>query len=137
MSKQREKLFTDFPPVTTQEWMEVITKDLKGADFQKKLVWRTQEGFDVNPFYRAEDIEGLTALENLPGQFPYLRGTRKDNVWYVRQEIDVTGLPKPTRRHCPFWKGGSPLWASICRRMLFRPEIWGFSCREYHLIRWN
>jgi len=90
MSKQREKLFTDFPPVTTEEWMDVVTKDLKGADFQKRLVWRTNEGFNVNPFYRAEDIEGMAAAENLPGQFPYVRSTRKDNVWYVRQEIDVT-----------------------------------------------
>ncbi len=31
--------------------MEVITKDLKGgADFRKRLVWKTNEGFDVNPF---------------------------------------------------------------------------------------
>jgi methylmalonyl-CoA mutase len=58
---------------------EVITKDLKGADFQKKLVWRTNEGFNVNPFYRVEDIEGSLAAENLPGQFPYVRSTRKDN----------------------------------------------------------
>ncbi|MEN6589353.1 MAG: methylmalonyl-CoA mutase small subunit [Proteiniphilum sp.] len=98
MSKQREKLFTDFPPVTTEEWMEVVTKDLKGADFQKRLVWRTNEGFHVNPFYRAEDIEGLPALENLPGQFPYVRGTRKDNVWYVRQEIDVTDFAEANKK---------------------------------------
>lgn len=89
MSNQREKLFTDFPPVSTEQWMEVITKDLKGADFQKKLVWRTNEGFNVNPFYRAEDIEGFKSAESLPGKFPYIRGTRKENVWYVRQEIDV------------------------------------------------
>lgn len=89
MSNQREKLFTGFPPVSTEEWMDVITKDLKGADFQKKLVWRTNEGFNVNPFYRAEDIEGSQVAENLPGQFPYVRSTRKDNKWYVRQEIIV------------------------------------------------
>lgn len=89
MSNQREKLFTDFPPVSTEEWMDVITKDLKGADFQKKLVWRTNEGFNVDPFHRAHDIEGLLTVENLPGQFPYLRSTRKDNRWYVRQEIEV------------------------------------------------
>ncbi|MDR2816175.1 MAG: methylmalonyl-CoA mutase family protein, partial [Proteiniphilum sp.] len=65
------------------------TKDLKGADFQKKLVWKTNEGFNVNPFYRAEDIEGSLAAENLPGQFPYVRSTGKDNRWYVRQEINV------------------------------------------------
>lgn len=89
MSNQREKLFTGFPPVSTEEWMDVITKDLKGADFQKRLVWRTNEGFNVNPFYRAEDIEGSLVAENLPGQFPYVRSTRKDNKWYVRQEINV------------------------------------------------
>ena len=59
MSNQREPLFTDFSPPTTQEWMEVVTRDLKGADFQRRLVWRTDEGFNVNPFYRAEDIEGF------------------------------------------------------------------------------
>ena len=89
MSNQREKLFTEFPPVSTQEWMEKITADLKGADFQKKLVWRTNEGFDVNPFYREENIKGFSWLDNLPGQFPYVRSTRKNNIWYVRHEIDV------------------------------------------------
>lgn len=98
MSNQREKLFTGFPPVSTEEWMEVITKDLKGADFQKKLVWRTNEGFNVNPFYRAEDIEGSLVIENLPGQFPYVRSTRKDNKWYVRQEIDVKDFAEANKK---------------------------------------
>ena len=89
MSNQREKLFTDFPPVSTNEWMEVVTKDLKGADFQKRLVWKTKEGFNLNPFYRAEDIEGFASADNLPGEFPYVRSTRKDNLWYVRHEIKV------------------------------------------------
>ena len=33
-----EKLFAEFPPVSTEQWEEVITKDLKGADYEKKLV---------------------------------------------------------------------------------------------------
>src|SRR5690554_4201354 len=98
MSNQREKLFTDFPPVSTNEWMEVVTKDLKGADFQKRLVWKTKEGFNVNPFYRAEDIEGLAATENLPGEFPYVRSTRKDNLWYVRHEIKVTDFKEANKK---------------------------------------
>lgn len=89
MSKQREKLFTDFPPISTEEWMKKIIADLKGVDFQKKMVWKTNEGFNVNPFYRAEDIVDLKWTDNLPGQFPYVRGTKKDNVWYVRREIEV------------------------------------------------
>ena len=90
MADSKEKLFSDFPGVSTEAWMEKITADLKGADFEKKLVWKTNEGFKVKPFYRQEDLEGLKTTEGLPGQFPYLRGTKKnDNTWYVRQEIKV------------------------------------------------
>ena len=69
--------------------MAKITADLKGVPFEKKLVWKTGEGFNVNPFYRAEDIEGLKTTESLPGEFPYVRGTKKDNDWKVRQNIEV------------------------------------------------
>jgi len=89
MSNQKEKLFTEFPPVSTEEWMAKITADLKGADFEKKLVWRTNEGFKVNPFYRSEDLQGVKAIDSMPGEFPYVRGTKKDNEWYVRQDIQV------------------------------------------------
>ena len=98
MSNQREKLFTDFPPVSTNEWMEVVEKDLKGADFQKRLVWKTKEGFNVNPFYRAEDIEGFASADNLPGEFPYVRSTRKDNLWYVRHEIKVDDFSEANKK---------------------------------------
>ena len=47
---KREKLFTEFPPVPTEKWEEVITADLKGADYERKLVWRTGEGFNVRPY---------------------------------------------------------------------------------------
>ncbi|MDD4636799.1 MAG: methylmalonyl-CoA mutase family protein, partial [Bacteroidales bacterium] len=80
------KLFSEFPPVTTQAWMDKIIADLKGADFEKKLVWKSTEGFKVNPFYRAEDLEGLKHTEALSGEFPYVRGTKKDNNWLVRQD---------------------------------------------------
>lgn len=89
MANQKEKLFSDFPSVSTEEWMAKIVADLKGADFEKRLVWRTNEGFNVNPFYRSENLEGLKAVDSLPGEFPYVRGTKKDNDWYTRQDISV------------------------------------------------
>lgn len=89
MEEKREKLFTEFPPVSKEQWMEVVTADLKGAPFEKKLVWRTKEGFDLLPFYRSEDVEGLPTIETLPGVFPFIRGTKADNNWLVRQEIVV------------------------------------------------
>ena len=64
------KLFSEFPPVPTEKWEEVIMKDLNGADYDKKLVWHTIEGFNVKPYYRAEDLEGLEYLEANPGQNP-------------------------------------------------------------------
>lgn len=95
MSNQKEKLFTEFPGVSTAEWMDAIVKDLKGADFNKKLVWKTSEGFNVNPFYRAEDIENLEITGVLPGEFPYVRGSKtKNNNWEIRQDFRINDIEK-------------------------------------------
>ena len=82
-------LFEDFPPVSTDEWMSVVEKDLKGADFNKKLLWRSPEGLEVKPFYRQEDLESLEYLQKQqPGSFPYLRGKKsEDNRWTICQPI--------------------------------------------------
>lgn len=85
-----EKLFDMFSPTSTEDWKGKITVDLKGADFDKKLVWRTNEGFNVQPFYRREDLDGLAHMGTLPGQFPFVRGTRDNNDWLIRQQIEGT-----------------------------------------------
>lgn len=93
MAENKEKLFDQFPPVSTEDWKAKVETDLKGADFQKKLVWRTNEGFNVQPMYRAEDIENLKTTDSLPGEYPFIRGTRDNNEWAIRQEI-VVECPK-------------------------------------------
>ena len=71
----QEKLFAEFPPVSTEDWEKVIVADLKGADYEKKLVWKTWEGLAVKPYYRAEDLKGLQwLLDNLPGGVPFVGG---------------------------------------------------------------
>ncbi|MCB2194241.1 MAG: acyl-CoA mutase large subunit family protein [Bacteroidetes bacterium] len=88
--KTKQKLFEEFPPVSSQEWKDKIIADLKGADFEKKLVWRTIEGFNVQPYYRAEDLENLKHLKYVPGEFPYVRGNKtQSNTWFIRQNIDA------------------------------------------------
>src|SRR5579864_8912369 len=78
----------DFPPVATATWEAAIQKDLKGADYEKKLVWRSDEGLAVRPYYRAENIAGLVdQLGSAPGQFPFVRGSGK--AW----EIDQKAVP--------------------------------------------
>ena len=85
--KEDRNFFAEFPPITTEEWKAKITTDLKEAPYDKKLVWRTGEGFTVEPFYRREDLEGLTHLDVAPNTFPYIRSTRNNNEWYVRQSV--------------------------------------------------
>ncbi len=85
----QNKLFAEFPAVSTEKWEEVITADLKGADYERKLVWRTGEGFNVRPYYRAENLEGLQFLGSAAGEFPYVRGVRKDNCWRIHQSVTV------------------------------------------------
>ena len=84
-------LLTEFPCVATSEWEAKILQDLKGADYEKKLIWKTAEGFSVKPYYRAEDLESLKSqLGSLPGQFPYVRGTKAvTNDWEICQDIET------------------------------------------------
>ncbi len=92
-SNEKTKLFTEFPPVSAGSWEEKILADLKGGDYKKKLIWKTDEGFDVKPYYRAEDLVGLEYLNALPGSSPYVRGLKKENnEWVVRQDVFSTDI---------------------------------------------
>jgi len=124
MSNSKEKLFSEFPSVSTEQWMEKIVADLKGADFEKKLVWKTNEGFDVRPFYREEDIAGLKTTDSLPGEFPFLRGVKKDNDWLVRQDIAVTNFAEANKKALDILnKGITSLGFSIPRDSVGKDNI--------------
>ena len=100
MADSKEKLFSDFSPVSTEQWMEKVTADLKGADFEKKLVWRTNEGFKVKPFYRMEDLEGLKTTDALPASFLISEVPRKTtmNGLFVRKsKWNAPKRPMPRR----------------------------------------
>jgi len=77
-------LFDEFPDISTEAWRKKIETDLKGADFERKLVWPTDEGIPVQPFYRAEDLEGLNHLEHT-GSLKPDSGT--PNGWIICQDI--------------------------------------------------
>jgi len=61
-------LFSEFPPTPKEKWIEKVNIDLKGADFTKKLIWRTPEGANVDPFYTSDNsdhLEYLKGFQNL------------------------------------------------------------------------
>jgi len=94
------RLLEEFPSVTTVEWEAAIARDLKGADYEKKLVWRTDEGIAVKPYYRAEDLQGITGLEAAPGEFPYRRGAQPQAGWKIREEIEAVTAEEANRAAC-------------------------------------
>src|ERR1035438_4421106 len=72
----------EFPPISTEQWEEVVRKDLKGAAPKTRL------------YYRAEDLRGLEYLDSGPGEFPYTRGTRGDNAWRIRAVVHDAAAAK-------------------------------------------
>ena len=72
-----DKLFSEFPPISTEKWEELIMADLKGADYTKKLVWKTIEGINVQPYYRAENLNNLNLHPS----------TKETNNWDIRQDV--------------------------------------------------
>ena len=116
MAELQEKLFSEFASVTPEQWKEKIVTDLKGADFDRKLVWKTNEGFNVNPYYTAESIEGMSSTTSLPGEFPFVRGTKVDNHWYVRQDICAASVEAAnTEMKELIGKGVNSFGLSICK----------------------
>ena len=94
--------------MTTEQWEAVIQKDLKGADYNKKLVWKTAEGFPVKPYYRAEDLKNISWIGVMPDQFPYVRGNKAlENHWLVRQDILVTDVKEANAKALDAIKRGA------------------------------
>jgi methylmalonyl-CoA mutase len=102
-----EPLLKEFPPVSTVAWEAAIARDLKGADYEKKLIWQTEEGPSVKPYYRAEDLKGIACLDAAPGEFPYRRGVRATGDWRIREEIDATGAGEANTAACSAVAAGS------------------------------
>jgi len=70
------------------QWASAASGELKGGSVDD-LVWHTPEGIDVKALYTAADLEGLEAVDSLPGFAPYLRGPRATmyagRAWTIRQ----------------------------------------------------
>lgn len=83
----------EFHPPALDAWKAAVTKELDGADFEKKLFWQTPEGFTVKPLYTRSDLQGLEHLGELPGFAPFGRGTFPlsgvASPWQIRQDCSL------------------------------------------------
>ena len=59
-------LFREFEASSPAAWKQKIQVDLKGADYNETLLWKTNEGITVKPFYTKEDrthYQGIASKE--------------------------------------------------------------------------
>jgi methylmalonyl-CoA mutase len=98
MAERNEKLFHEFPEVSTSQWEGQILKDLKGKDYNKALIWQTREGIPVKPYYRSENLTDKQFLAPAPGEFPFVRGNTTGNDWLIRQDIQVSDFAEANRK---------------------------------------
>ena len=97
-NSKSDRLFEEFPVTTTDQWEQQIITDLKGADYEKKLTWRSSDGISVRPYFRREDLETLNHVDNQSGEFPYLKSIKYDlNSWEIRQNFTVTDPEKSNK----------------------------------------
>ena len=73
-----KSLFNDFEAVSSKAWKQKIQVDLKGADYNDTLIWKTNEGINVKPFYHADEFETLPEVSK-----------SKAAAWKISQAIDV------------------------------------------------
>ncbi|MEL7832940.1 methylmalonyl-CoA mutase family protein [Fodinibius sp. Rm-B-1B1-1] len=89
-------LFEEFPPVSTDEWEEVIKQDLKGANYKEKLRWQTGEGIEPLPFYRRQDLSDVDRTDPIPKRY----ADDNANDWEVRTPVfanNITGANERAR----------------------------------------
>ena len=75
-------MFQEFKPVSKQEWLEKVTKDLKGKKSIDSFNWEL-DGMEFSPFYHADDINGTDKACLIPT-------AKTKNSWEIGERIIVS-----------------------------------------------
>jgi methylmalonyl-CoA mutase len=91
-------LFTEFDEVSAKQWKQKIQVDLKGADYNEKLVWKSLDGIHVKPFYH-------------PDETPAPYQVHPPQHWNIVEQIYVTSAEKANQKaQTALSKGAESLW---------------------------
>ncbi|WP_299112774.1 methylmalonyl-CoA mutase subunit beta [uncultured Winogradskyella sp.] len=82
-----KSLFSEFERVSAKAWKQKIQVDLKGADYNDTLIWKTNEGIDVRPFYHSDEFDASPKISASEGK-----------LWKICQIIDVTDVEKANKK---------------------------------------
>ncbi len=79
--------FGEFQSISSKQWKQLIQADLKGADYNETLIWKTNEGIHVKPFYHADEFESLPCISQT-----------KATQWSICQSIFVANVEKSNKK---------------------------------------
>ncbi len=86
MNESQEKLLAEFDSATVAQWRALAEAELKGADFEKRLLTRTPEGITIQPLYTQADLP--SGLDDAPvGKEHAEDSTFSNKPWGIAQEI--------------------------------------------------
>ena len=88
--------FSEFPEKSSKEWKQFIQMDLKGDDYNETLVWKTNEGIHVKPFYHADEFKSLPNTSQT-----------KATEWTICQSIFVANVEKSNEKAVDATKRGT------------------------------
>lgn len=80
-------LFSSFDGVSSKQWKQKIQADLKGADYNDTLIWKSNEGIDVRPFYHADEFDTLPEISDAEA-----------TQWHICQTIFVADAKKSNEK---------------------------------------
>lgn len=78
----KNKLFTNFDPVSSKAYKQKIQFDLKGASYNDTLVWHSNEGIDIKPFYHRDEAESFPEVPGMP------------TTWFIGEDIFISDVEK-------------------------------------------
>lgn len=109
----------EFPPITRERWRELALGVLRKSGVEtgspeEALASITHDGVTIAPLYDASDSPGDPGL---PGVAPYIRGSRPEGVWQVRQRHEV---PDPEAILADLENGVDSLWLTLAPEELPR-----------------
>lgn len=81
------QLFNIFPEVSAAAWKQKIQYDLKGTNYNDTLIWTSNEGINVKPFYHPDDFPSLNQEATLPQQ-----------NWNINQIIYAANASKANKK---------------------------------------
>lgn len=133
MDREATYLFEAFPEISKAQWIEQVSKDLKGKAYSD-LFWHLESNLILEPFYHPDDGDSLHAP---------ITGGKHFNDWEVGEAIDVTDAAKANTEAIEALIGGvnAPLFAlkksfdgAELQRLLHRiePEYVSLHFGEYH-----